>query len=126
MIHLATIIQVLAPTAEAEEDAINSVCTDLQNKVSRAHTNGILIIMGDIDSRAGSRERMNCSVMGTYGFRQRNDRGEELLDLCYINDLYISNTKFKQAKPSRYCVDGTAGCIPATQFLAAWLAYTPK
>lgn len=64
-------------------------------QVSRAHTNGILIILGDMDARAGSRERMNCSVMGTYGFRQRNDRGEQLLDLCYINDFYISNTKFK-------------------------------
>ena len=39
--------------------------------------------------------------MGTYVLGQRNDRGEQLLDLCYADDLYTSTTKFKQAKPSR-------------------------
>ena len=37
MTQPVTIIQVYAPTAEAEENVINSFYTDLQNKVSRAH-----------------------------------------------------------------------------------------
>ena len=87
MTHPVTIIQVYAPTAEAEEDAINSFYTDLQNEVSRVHKNDILIVMGDFNARVGSRERMDYSVMGTYGFGQRNNKGEQLLDLCYANDL---------------------------------------
>ena len=61
--------------------------------------NDILIIMGDFNARMGSRKIMNHSVMGTYGFRQRTDRGECLLDLYYANDLSISSTKFMNAKP---------------------------
>ncbi|KAK7809189.1 hypothetical protein U0070_025598, partial [Myodes glareolus] len=61
MTHSVTIIQVYLPTAEAEEDVINSFYTDLQNKVSREHKNDILIAMG-----------MDYRVMGTYGFGQRN------------------------------------------------------
>ena len=41
------------PTAEAEEDVINSFYTDLQNKVSREHKNDILIAMGGILRRNG-------------------------------------------------------------------------
>ena len=46
--------------------------------------NDILIVMGDFSAREGFRERMNYRVMGTYGLGQRNDRGERLLDLCYV------------------------------------------
>lgn len=42
--HPVTIIQVYAPTAEAEEYVINSFYTDLQNKVSRAHKNDKSIV----------------------------------------------------------------------------------
>ena len=45
MAHPVTIIQVYVPTVEAEEDVINSFYTDLQNEVSRAHMNDILIIV---------------------------------------------------------------------------------
>ena len=101
MTHPVTITQVCTPTAEAEEDVINSFYTDLQNEVSRAHKNDILIVIGDFSARVRSGERMDYRVMGTYEFRQRNNRREQLLDLCYANDLYISNTQFKQAKPTR-------------------------
>ena len=60
----------------AEGDAINSLYTDLQNKVSRVHKNDILILTGDFNARVRSGERMDYNVMGTNGLRQRNDRGE--------------------------------------------------
>ena len=59
MTHPITIIQVYVPKVEAEEDSINSFYTDLQSKVSRAHRNDILIIMGDFIARVGSGEIMN-------------------------------------------------------------------
>ena len=101
MTYPVTAIQVYTPTADSEEDVINCFYTDLQNKVSREHKNDMLIIMGDFNAKVGSGSRMDYSVMGAYGFRQKNDRGDRLLDICYSNDLYISNTKFKQGKPSR-------------------------
>ena len=54
MTHPVTIIQVYAPTAEAEEDANNGFNTDLQNEVSRAHKNDILIVMHDFKARVAS------------------------------------------------------------------------
>ncbi|KAK7834835.1 hypothetical protein U0070_022806, partial [Myodes glareolus] len=88
-------------TVEVEENVINSLYTELRNEVSRAHQNDIRIAMSNFSAGVQSGERMDYSVMGTYGVGQRNNRGERPLDLCYANDLYISNTKFKQAKPSR-------------------------
>lgn len=62
----------------------------------------ILIVMDDFNVRMGSREKMDYSVMGMYEFGQSNDRVELLLDFCYTNDLYISNTNFRHATPSRF------------------------
>ena len=62
--------------------------------------NDILIIMGDFSARMGSK-RMDYSVMGPYGFKQRNDTGEQLLDLCFANHLYRSKTKLIWGKLSR-------------------------
>ena len=75
MTYAVTAIQVYTPTADAEEDVINCFYTDLQNKVSREHKNDIIIIMGDFNAKVGSGSRMDYSVMGAYGFRQKNDRG---------------------------------------------------
>ena len=63
----------------AEEDAINSFYIDLQSEVSRVCKNDILMAMGDFNARVGSGERIDYSVIGTNGFKQRNDRGEPLL-----------------------------------------------
>ena len=101
MAQPVTIIQVYTPTVEAEENVINSLYTELQNEVSRAHQNDIRIAMSNFSAGVQSGERMDYSVMGTYGVGKRNNRGERRLDLCYANDLYIFNTKFKQAKPAR-------------------------
>ena len=32
----------------------------------------------------------------------------------------------KRGGGERECVEGTAGCVPATQLPTAWLAYAPK
>ena len=38
--------------------------------------------------------------MGKFGYGERNERGERLLEFAALNDLYICSTKFKH-KPSR-------------------------
>lgn len=86
----------------ADKDIINNFYTDLQNMVIKAQKDDILIVMDDINVRMGSREKMDYSVMGMYEFGQSNDRVELLLVFCYTNDLYISNTNFRHATPSRF------------------------
>lgn len=87
----------------AEEDAINSFYTDLQNVVNKAQKDDILIVTDDFNARMESRgKKMDYNVMGMYGFGQSNDRVELLLDFCCAQDLYISNTNFKHATPSRF------------------------
>lgn len=101
MTNPVTIVQIYAPTTTAEEDAIDRFYEELQNEVNKMPKGDSLIVMGDFNAKVGSGERSDYSVMGAYGIGQRNERGERLIDFCYANDLYISNTKFRQAKPSR-------------------------
>ena len=56
MTHPVPIIQVYGPTVGAEEDVINSFYTDLQNEISRAHKNDILLVMGGFNARVGFEE----------------------------------------------------------------------
>lgn len=56
--------------------------------------------MGDFNAKVGKDNNLNSNVMGPYGMGKLNERGERLLDFCYVNDLFISNTKFRQRKPS--------------------------
>ena len=61
--------------------------------------------MDDFSARLGPRERIDFSVMGTYGFGQGNDSGDWLLDLCCVNDLYIFCTQCKFCTFYVHCVN---------------------
>ena len=58
--------------------------------------------MGDFNAKIGTGNESTKNVMGMYGIGTRNGKGDRLLDFCYANDLYVTNTtRFKQAKASR-------------------------
>jgi len=61
------------------------------------------IILGDMNVRVGSQPHMQWpSVMGNYGFGNKNDRGFCLLQFCAMNDLFIANTNFKHKTVRRF------------------------
>jgi len=96
-----TIIQVYAPTTDAADIEADEFYDQLQQEVSRAPRKDSLIVMGDFNAKAGIQSEEDREVMGIYGIGERNERGDRLLVLCHMNSLFITNTKFKNAKPAR-------------------------
>ena len=90
----ATLCQVYAPTADSSEEDIDKFYLDLQQEINRTQKEDLLIIMGDFNAKVGIGDEDSRQVMGKFGIGQRNDRGERLIDFCYTNDLFITNTAF--------------------------------
>jgi len=44
----------------------------------------------------------NRGVKGMFGIEERNEVGEQLLDFCYVSNVCITNSQFKQFNASRY------------------------
>ena len=101
MTGAVTIIQVYAPTTDATDDTIEEFYDQLQQEVNMTPRNDPIIVMVDLNAKVGSQSEDEREVIGRYGLGERNERGERLLDFCWINRLFITNTKFKNVKPSR-------------------------
>jgi len=80
---------------------IEEFYTQLQQEINRTRHGDYLIVMGYFNAKVGANKLDDREVMGPYGMGERNKRGERLIDFCYVNNLFITNTKFKQAKMSR-------------------------
>ena len=95
-----TILQVYAPTSDADEEVTDKFYAQLQQCVDQINSQDMLICMGDWNAKIGTARDGWEDVMGKFGFGERNERGERLLQFASINELYILNTKFKH-KASR-------------------------
>ena len=74
-------------------------CT-LQETINGIPKKDTIIMMGDFIAKVGSQRDMNGTT-GMFGLGDRNERGERLVDFCSLIDIVITNTQFKQSKPSR-------------------------
>ena len=96
------IIQVYAPTANANKKEIDEFYTDLQREVSKIPPADIPVIMGDLNAKIGKSEDITTNgVVGKHGYGKRNERGDMLADFCMANGLCITNTFFQQKKACR-------------------------
>ncbi|KAL1446168.1 hypothetical protein WDU94_012372, partial [Cyamophila willieti] len=67
------------------------------------------IVMGDMNAQVGSNRTSYETIMGPWGYGNRNLEGERLIDLCIRNELIIGNTWYKKReshKITRYSWDG--------------------
>jgi exonuclease III len=94
------VIQVYAPTAESTEDDIERFYDQLEQVFNELPNKDVKIITGDWNAKVGSDNAGWEHVMGRYGYGDRNERGERLLEFASKYDLLISNTRFQQ-KDSR-------------------------
>ena len=91
-----TVIQVYAPTSNAEEAEVEWFDEDLQDLLELTPQKDVLFIIGDWNAIVGSQE-----IPGVTGkFRQgvQNEAGERLTEFCQENTLVIANTLFQQHK----------------------------
>ena len=91
-----TVIQVYAPTSNAEEAETEQFYEDLQDLLELTPTKDVLSIIGDWDAKAGSQEIPG--VTGTFGLGVQNEAGQRLTEFCQEKALVIANTLFQQQK----------------------------
>ena len=60
----------------------------------------VIILTGDWNAKIGNDNKDWKSVMGRYGYGDRNEHGECLLEFATVHNLYICNTRYEQ-KPGR-------------------------
>ena len=85
-----TVIQVYAPTSNAEEAEVERFYEDLQDLLELTPKKDVLFIIGDWNAEAGSQK--TPGVTGKFDLGIQNDAGQWLIDFCQENALVIANT----------------------------------
>ena len=91
-----TIIQVYAPTTNAEEAEAEWFYEDLQDFLELTPKKDALINTGDWNAKVGSQEIPG--VTSKFGFGVQNEAGQWLTEFCQENTLGIANNLFQQHK----------------------------
>ena len=95
-----TIIQVYAPTSNAEEAEVERFYEDRQDLLELTSKKHVLFIIGDWNAEVGSQE--TPGVTGKFGLGIQNEAGQRLIEFCQENALVIANTLFQQYKRRLY------------------------
>ena len=85
-----TVIQIYAPTCNAEEAEADQFYEDLQDLLELTPKKDVLFIIGDWNAKVGSQE--TPGVTGKFGVGIQNDAGQRLIEFCQENTLVIANT----------------------------------
>ena len=91
-----TVIQIYAPTSNAEEAEVEWFYADLQDLPELIPKKDVLFIIGGWNAKVGSQE--TPGVTGKFGLGIRNEAGQRLIEFCRENALVIANTLFQQQK----------------------------
>ena len=87
-----TVIQVYAPTSNAEEAEVEWFYEDLQDLLELTPKKDVLFIIGDWNAKVGSQETPGETpgVTGKFGLGIRNEAGQRLIEFCQENALVIT------------------------------------
>ena len=89
-----TVIQVYAPTSNAEEAEVEQLYEDLQNLLELTLKKHILFITEDWNAKVGSQK--TPGVTGKFGLGVQNEACQRLTEFFQENTLVIANTLFQQ------------------------------
>ena len=95
-----TVIQVYAPTSNAEEAEVEWFYEALQDLLEQTPQEDVLFIIGDWNAKVGSQEIPG--VTGKVGLGVQNEAGQRLIEFCQENTLFIANTLFQWHKRRLY------------------------
>ena len=74
------VIQVYAPTSNAEEAEVDRFYEDLQDLLELTPKKDVLFIIGDWNAKVGSQEIPG--VTGKFGLGIQNEPGQRLIEFC--------------------------------------------
>ena len=95
-----TVIQVYAPTSNAEEAEVERFYEDLQDLLELAPKKDVLFIIVNWNAKVGSQE--TPGLTGKFGLGIQNEAGQRLIEFWQENALVIANTLFQQHKRRLY------------------------
>ena len=84
------VIQVYAPTSNAEEAEVEWFYEDLQDVLELTPKKDTLFVIGDWNAKVGSQKTPR--VTGKFGLGVQNEAGQRLIEFCQENTLVIANT----------------------------------
>ena len=90
------VIQVYAPTSNAEEAEVERFSQDLEDLQELTPQSDVLFLIGEWNAKVGSQETPR--VTGKFGLGVQNEVGKRLTEFCQENALVIGNTLFQQHK----------------------------
>ena len=92
-----TVIQVYAPTSNAEEAEVGWFYEDLQDLLELTPKKDVLFSIGDSNAKVGSQKIHNNlpGVTGRFGLGVQNEAGQRLIEFSQENTLLIANTLFQ-------------------------------
>ena len=85
-----TVIQVYAPTSNAEEAEVEWFYEDLQDLLEPTHKKDVLCIIGDWNAKVRCQE--TPGVTGKFGLGMQNEAGRRLIEFC--QEMHWSFSKF--------------------------------
>ena len=91
-----TVIQIYAPTSNAEEAEVEWFYEDLQDLLELTSKKDVLFIIRGWNAKVGSQETPGGT--GKFGLGMWNEAGQRLIEFCQENALVIANTLFQQHK----------------------------
>ena len=91
-----TVIQVYAPTSNAEEAEVEWFYENLQDLLKLTPKTDVLFIIWYWNAKVGSQEIPR--VTGKFGLGVQNKAGQRLREFCQQNTLVTANTLFQQHK----------------------------
>ena len=87
-----TVIQVYAPTSNAEETEVEQFYENVQDFLELTPQKNVLFTLGDWSAKVGSQE--TSGVTGKFVLGIRNEAGQRLIEFSQENTLVIANTLF--------------------------------
>ena len=87
-----TVIQVHAPTINAQEADVEQFYEDLQDLLEVTPKKDVLFITGDWNAKVGSQEI--SGVTGKFDLGVQNEAGQRLTEFCQETALVIANMLF--------------------------------
>ena len=95
-----TVIQIYAPTTNAEEAEVEQFYEDLQDLLELTPVKDVFFIIGNCNAKVGSQEIPGVTVK--FGLVVQNEAGQRLTEFCQKNTLVIENTLFQQHRRRLY------------------------
>ena len=95
-----TVIQVYAPTSNAEDAEVELCYDNLQDVLELTPKKDVLFTIGDWNTKVGSQEIPG--VTGRFRLGVQNEAGQRLIEFCQENTPVIANSLFQQHKRRLY------------------------